>query len=385
MFKKIFWLALLPVSFLGCTQPSSGAKNKPNQDRIRVGIFDTNDDSPGCITDAYEALRIDAQMDPQIIGAATIMSDAILDYDLILFPGGSGKAQTIKLGQLGMKRVQELVTIHGKGVMGICAGSYVLSQTQGYPSLDLSGFEAIDIEHDHRGHGLVKFSLTDAGKKVFPELQGRELSYSKYYEGPVLTVPDQPNYTGISLSTMWSDVHTVEGTPANMTNNRPFITATQAGKGRVVTFVGHPENTPGMRWMIPRMVRWALDKELVSYSDAVVRPQIYQEEILFTTGRLQQQDRYDQMLWGTPEEKEEAIRQLVETSAWSAKKKVIGLIRDDNAGVRVTAARTIVELERTDALHDLEIAAATESDEAVRNEMNRLLTQLKQMVGCSMD
>jgi len=135
--------------------------------------------------------------------------------------------------------------------------------------------------------------------------------------------------------------------------------------------------------MIPRMVRWALDKELVSYSDAVVRPQIYQEEILFTTERLQQQDRYDQMLWGTPEEKEEAIRQLVETSAWSAKKKVIGLIRDDNAGVRVTAARAIVELERTDALHDLEIAITTESEDGVRKEMKSLLMQLKSIMGCS--
>ena len=170
-----------------------------------------------------------------------------------------------------------------------------------------------------------------------------------------------------------------------MTNNRPFITATQAGKGKVVTFVGHPENTPGMRWMIPRMVRWALDKELVSYSDAVVRPQIYPEEILYTKERLQQQDQYYQMLWGSPDEKVEAITKLVELSAWSAKKKVIGLIRDENSAVRLAAARAIVELERTDALHDLEIAVKTETDEVVRKEMNSLLTQLQRMVACSGD
>jgi len=385
MIKKMFIWALIPLTMMGCMRQPSSQEGQMTEDRIRVGIFDTNGDSPGCITDAYEALRIDGQIDPEIIGAATIMSDAILAYDLILFPGGSGKAQTIKLGQLGMKRVQELVTIHGKGVLGICAGSYLLSQTEGYPSLDLSGFQAIDIEHDHRGHGLVKFSLTEEGLKVFPELKGQELFYSKYYEGPVLTLPEKPEYTGISLSTMLSDVHTIEGTPANMTNNRPFITATQAGKGKVVTFVGHPENTPGMRWMIPRMVRWALDKELVSYSDAVVRPQIYPEEILYTKERLQQQDQYYQMLWGSPDEKVEAITKLVELSAWSAKKKVIGLIRDENSAVRLAAARAIVELERTDALHDLEIAVKTETDEVVRKEMNSLLTQLQRMVACSGD
>ena len=30
------------------------------------------------------------------------------------------------------------------------------------------------------------FSLTDEGKKLFPELAAREKSYVMYYEGPVL-------------------------------------------------------------------------------------------------------------------------------------------------------------------------------------------------------
>lgn len=380
MIKKLFPGLVLLLTVWGCRHQVTPDNTIKTEDRMRVGIFDTNGDSPGCITDAYEALRIDAQIDPEIIGAATIMSEAIMDYDLILFPGGSGKAQTIKLGQLGMQRVQDLVTQHGKGVLGICAGSYVLSQTEGYPSLDLSGFQAIDIEHDHRGHGLVKFAMTDAGKKLFPELADQDIYYSKYYEGPVLTFPEEAKYAGMSLSTMLSDVHTVEGTPTNMTNNRPFITATQAGRGRVVTFVGHPENTPGMRWMIPRMVRWALNKEMVAYGEEVVRPQIYNREILFTKERLEKQDTYYEMLWGTADEKCEAIEKLVELSAWSAKKKVIGLIRDANAQVRLTAARAIVELERTDALSDLEVAAETETNPAVKQEMQKLVLQLQSML-----
>jgi len=380
--EKIFYIGVIIAVLAACSNKQQIDQAEVAQ--IRVGIFDTNGDSPGCITDAYEALRIDSQIKPEIIGAATIMSEAIMDYDLILFPGGSGKAQTIKLGQLGMQRVNDLVTKHGKGVLGICAGSYILSQTEGYPSLDLSGFQAIDIEHDHRGHGLVKFSLSDEGKKLFPELINQDICFSKYYEGPVLALPENPIYQGRSLSTLLSDVHTIEGTPANMTNNRPFITATEAGKGKVVTFVGHPENTPGMRWMIPRMVRWALDKELVRYGDEVVRPGIYTEEILFTKERLKQQDQYYQMLWGGSDEKVIAIEQLIETSAWSAKKKLIGLVRDADPKVRLTAAKAIVELERTDALKDLEVAVLTEADDVVRGEMQALLVRLKRMLGSSL-
>jgi len=131
------------------------------------------------------------------------------------------------------------------------------------------------------------------------------------------------------------------------------------------------------------MVRWALGKELVSYGDEVVRPGIYTEEILFTKERLKQQDQYYQMLWGSSDEKIEAIEMLIETSAWSAKKKLIGLVRDADPKVRLTAAKAIVELERTDALKDLEVAVLTESDEVVRVEMQALLAGLKRMLGSS--
>ncbi|MBS2210086.1 hypothetical protein KEM09_01650 [Carboxylicivirga mesophila] len=381
--RDLYYCFLIVLLGLGACTQTRDTDTIPHQNKIRVGIFDTNGDSPGCITDAYEALRIDSLIQPEIIGAATIMSDEILNFDLILFPGGSGKAQTIKLGQLGMQRVKELVTEQGMGVLGICAGSYVLSQTDGYPSLDLSGMQAIDIEHDHRGHGLVKFSLTEEGKKIFPELGGRDVWYSQYYEGPVLTLPEEPLFKAQSLSTMLSNVHTVEGTPANMTNNRPFITATEAGEGRVVTFVGHPENTPGMRWMIPRMVRWALRQPFISYNKQVVRPDIYEQEILYTKERLQQQARYFEMLWGTPEQKIEAINQLVLLSSWSAKKKVIGLLRDESPEVRLTAAIAIVELERTDAIEDLAVAVLTEKDMKLKGQLESQLALLKSMVARS--
>jgi hypothetical protein len=43
---------------------------------------------------------------------------------------------------------------------------------------------------------------------------------------------------------------------------------------------GHPESTVGMRWLVPRMVRWAAKKELVPYAREVVRPQLEKKEIL---------------------------------------------------------------------------------------------------------
>ena len=372
----IFNIAIL---FYSCSNVTE--TNIPEeQDFMKVGIFNTNGDSPGCIVDAYEALRIDKDIKPEIISAATIMSDDILSFDVILFPGGSGKAETSRLGELGQKRIQQLVSEYGKSVIGICAGAYILTQTEDYPSLDLSGMQATDIEHDHRGHGIVKFSLSDFGKEIFSELSKGENYFMQYYEGPVLIPADNPDYNYISIATMLSDVHTVQGSPSNMTNNKPFIITSKVGKGKTVSFVGHPENTPGMRWMVPRMVRWMLNKELVSYSESVVRPDIYDKEILFTDDLSETQNRFYAKLWGNEGEKIEAINGLVNISAWSAKKWIVGLLRDSSPEVRRTAAIAIAELERTDFIKDLEVAYKNEENIETKHRILQSLEKLKSMI-----
>lgn len=355
--------------------------NAQDKETIYVGVFNENGDSPYCIADAVEAIRIDPNMQVRVVSAAQILSGKTKDIDVYIFPGGSGKSETGSLGNLGQEKVIEEVKKQGKGIIGICAGAYILSQTPNYPSLDLSGAEAIDIEHDHRGNGLVKFSLTEAGQELFPELKNQEILFSNYYEGPVLIPAKEATSEYTELATMLSDVHLIEGTPSDMTNNRPFITLTDAGKGKVVSIIGHPESTPGMRWMIPRLVRVVLEKELSSYSSAVVRPEIHQAEILFTTAQREKQSKAYDNLWGSKEEKLQAMQEIVDMSAWSAKKKIPPMMRDENAEVRLLAAQLTVYLERTDALEDLESAVLIEKDAAIKAEMEKSLLDLKAIIG----
>lgn len=351
-----------------------------NDSTIHVGVFDKNGDSPDCITDAVEACRIDSGISVRVISAADIMGGAADDIDVFLFPGGSGRSETGSLGLLGQQKIIDLVK-GGKGVVGICAGAYILSETPNYPSLALSGAEAIDIEHDHRGHGLVKFSLTEAGKKIFPELSDSAIYYSLYYEGPVLVPATNSKYKYSELATMQSDVHTVAGTPANMTNNRPFVIVTDVEKGKSVSIVGHPEATQGMRWMIPRLVRLVAGKELISYSANVMRPAIHTKEILFTDSLLAKQDEAFGMLIKSKEEKLAALQAIVDMRAWSAKKYIPQMVRDSSFEVRLLAAKLTVELERTDAISDLKAAVVTETNPAQKQQLQEQLRLLEMMVG----
>lgn len=362
-------------------QAKTSFKEDKKAKTIHVGVFDKNGDSPDCITDALEALRIDSGIEARTISAADIISGAADDIDVFLFPGGSGRSETGSLGLLGQQKIIDKVKKNGKGVVGICAGAYILSETPGYPSLGLSAAQAIDIEHDHRGHGLVKFSLTEKGKKIFPELKDSAIYYSLYYEGPVLTPAKDSKYHYTELATMQSDVHTVAGTPANMTNNRPFIIIINVEKGKTASVVGHPEATQGMRWMIPRLVRVVANRELVSYKSNVVRPYIHTKEILFTDELLAKQDEDFGMLIKRKEDKLTAMQQIVDMRAWSAKKYIPQMVRDTSFEVRHLAAKLIIELERTDAIPDLQAAVNVEKDIKKKKLLQKELILLKEMVG----
>lgn len=382
--KKIFLYSVVVAMLLSSCQSGSKqeeTKSEAAKEFIKVGVFDKNGDNPYCIIDAMEALRIDAGIVPVLVSAADILSGKASDIDVFLLPGGSGRSETGSLGELGQEKIIELVKKQGKGVVGICAGAYALTETPNYPSLALSGGEAIDIEHDHRGNGLVKFSLTEEGKKIFPELSNQEISFCQYYEGPVLIPAKNTAYPYTELATMLSDVHLVEGTPANMTNNRPFIIISDVEKGRTASVVGHPENTQGMRWMIPRLVRLVAKKELIAYKNNVVRPHIYSQEILFTPEMLKKQRRaYDDLIKSKPE-KIQAMKDIVAMSAWSAKKWIPPMLRDKDFEVRLLAAQLTVELERTEAIPDLEASVMNEDNVENKKLLAEQLEALKNIVG----
>ncbi|MCD6112028.1 MAG: biofilm PGA synthesis protein PgaB [Bacteroidales bacterium] len=372
MKKTIFLFLTLIFAITSC--------QKPNNNTIKVGVFDKNGDSPYCITDAIEALKIDKDIEALRVSAADIVSGAANDIDVFLFPGGSGRNETASLGELGQEKIINLVKKQGKGVVGICAGAYILSETPDYPSLSLSGAEAIDIEHDHRGHGIVKFRLTKEGEKLFPELKENKICYSQYYEGPVLIPAKNSKYKYNKLATMLSNVHTVEGAPSNMTNNKPFIIITNVEKGKTASVVGHPEATPGMRWIIPRLVRIVADKKIIPYKKNVVRPDIYNKEMLLTSDlKIKQQKAYDNLI-KSKEEKLKAMKDLVDMCAWSMKKYIPPMIRDKDFEVRLLAAKLTVYLERTDAIKDLEAAVKNETNKQNKNLLNEQLQLLKNIL-----
>lgn len=335
---------------------------------IKVGVFDGHGGAQTCVWETVEAIKIDKEMIVRLITTSDIANGCLDSLDAIIIPGGGGSRQYLNLGYENHERIRNFIA-NGGGAVGICAGAYLFSNTPNYASIAINGAQAIDIEHDNRGHGLVKFTLTDEGKSIFPELATRDTNFVVYYEGPVfINAPDTITYT--SFATMESDVHEEGGAPTNMTNAKPFFIGNSYGKGRVFSTISHPEASPGMRWLIPRMVRWTLTKEYITYSENAIRPALFEKEILFSKNMLKRESAYySTFLYGSSEEKVDALNWLESSVSWDVKRWVQGLLFDSSPAVRARAAEYIAHSEFTHYLPDLRAALKTEKDDDAKAKM----------------
>lgn len=364
-----------------CVQCSAPGDRTLSQDivskPITVGVFDGHGGAQSCIWETVAAVRLDPEMAVRTITTADIANNVLDSLDAIIIPGGSGKSQYLNLGALNQQRIKDFIA-KGKGAVGICAGAYLFSSTPGYTCLELNGEQAIDIEHDNRGHGLAKFTLCGDGEKIFPELAGRDTSYVIYYEGPVFIKNPSDTIQSATLAIMESDVHEEGDAPANMTNGKPFFVANIYGKGRVFSTIAHPEATPGMMWMIPRMVRWTLDKPFITYQPTAVQPDLYHQESLMSKADLEKEaECFQTLLNGKSDQKIAALDWLEAHHSWDAKRWVQGLLYDASPAVRIRAARYIADTHYLTYLPDLSSAYRSETDEPTKAELKKSLDQLK--------
>lgn len=348
-----------------------------NSAKIRVGVFEGHGGAQTCIWETVEAVRLDPEMEVRTVTTADLANHVLDSLDAIIIPGGSGKSQYLNLGAQNRQRIKDFVA-GGKGAVGICAGAYLFSNTPGYTCMALNGEQAIDIEHDNRGHGLAGFTLNEEGKTLFPELAGRDTSYVIYYEGPVFIKNPADTLQNTVLAIMESDVHEEGNAPANMTNGKPFFLGNSYGKGRVFSCIAHPEATPGMMWMIPRMVRWTLDEPVLAYPSSVVRPDLFNKELLMSPADLKQEAAcFQTLLRGETNEKIAALDWLEAHHSWDAKRWVQGLLYDASPLVRVRAAQYIANTHYLAFLPNLRSAYRNETDTAVKAELEEQLRRLE--------
>ncbi len=361
-----------------CQQQNTDTnKTNPKQNKLKVGVFDGNGAGAISVIETIEALRIDTGILAVPISAVDIQKGDLKDFDAIIIPGGSGSKQLNNLGESGADKLRAFVLKQGKGIVGICAGAYFLSSTAGYPNLHLASSIHLDRAHYNRGRGLVEIAINKAGGDYFPELSGKK-AFLQYYDGPVLAHSDSTAGDYTELGTFVSDIHPDNFAPQGFTPGKTFLLNEEVGKGRVFLSAGHPESTPGMRWMVPRMARWVCKSELVSYNPKWVRPEINDTAIIFDRKlRKYEKNIFWKLFNENPDVQIKAMDDLYALRSRPAVRWSIGLLRSKNAETRKHAAEILKKTEYSDALPDLREAYKVETNTATKTSIKKAIDFLE--------
>ena len=377
MTKKILFPAFLALFTLLVSCNELAIENQ-NDNKLNVGVFNGNGASKVCVFETIEALKIDSGIHPIEISSAQIMNGELDGLDVLVFPGGSGSKEFNNLGLQAAEKVKEFANQKNKGIVGICAGGYLLASTPDYASLQLLPVHSIH-EYYNRGRGLISFSTNEMGNTIFPELKEMEQAFVQYYDGPMYENIDSSKFT--VLATINTDIATHEGYPMGVSIDKPAFGVANYGEGRIMMTTGHPESTSGMRWMVPRMARWVANSELIGYPKEVVRPEKYTSELLFYPETIKLEK---ELFWKLSSDNEdEIIVSLNELQGLNSRPSIrwsIGLLRHTSPKVRIAASMYLLETEYTYAISDIEQAYETETNVEIKEKIEQVLKNLKTII-----
>ncbi len=387
--KYLSYISLIIfLVFPACNNPAQKEKYKPqkqtentianntgNNPKIKVGVFSGNGAGAVSVIETIEALKIDPDITAYPLSPADIITGKLTETDAIIFPGGSGSKQLNSLGKTGKQKVINYIK-QGGGAIGICAGAYMMCQTDGYPSLKIGDVKHLDRPHYNRGRGLIEFKLNDEGLKIFPEFKDQP-QFIQYYDGPIMAPLNQEK-SFKPVAVYVTDIHPNEGYPVGLTPGKLFMYHQSYGKGKIFAIGGHAESTPGIRFMIPRMARWVTNNKLISYDIKWIHPDKNHNAILFDKELKKiEKQLFWQLFESDPTKQKAAMDSLYAMHSRPSVRWNKGLLRDRNPKVRAHAANLLVQTEYTDALKDLKASYKVETDPDAKKAMKRAIDFLQ--------
>jgi len=221
-------------------------------DGIRVAIYaGTGAGSGAQIASAITGGQDDAD-GIVAIGQAEVRPDVLRQFDVLVFPGGSGSKQAAALGETGREAVRDFIR-RGGGYFGTCAGAYLATSHYTW-SLGILDSASLDTKHWKRGTGKVDVELTEAGRKLFGHKDAHIDIY--FANGPLLWPdgkPDIPDFE--TLAIFRGDM--AKNVPGGAMPGKVAMARGRYGQGRVIVFSPHPEKTKGLEYFSRRAVEWA--------------------------------------------------------------------------------------------------------------------------------
>ncbi len=187
------------------------------------------------------------------VTGADIRAGELKGFRVLVVPGGSGSGEAKALDAAGREAVKAFVR-EGGCYVGICAGCYLASTGYSW-SLDLLPAKVIDRANWLRGTGMLKVEFTADGKEWMRPAE--PLALCKYANGPILEAIPGSREKLIPLAYFREEL-VPNGSKPGVMLNTPAAVAARYGRGWAVGVSPHPEQTDGLKQVVPSAIRWAV-------------------------------------------------------------------------------------------------------------------------------
>ena len=285
---------------------------------------------------------------------------------------------------LGKKQIKEYIK-KGGGFLGICGGAYL---GQGYeiynPNYSLALINAkvyFGKGSWKRGEGVIKISLTEKGKKIIPELKTYDYIFLHYNNGPLL-IPGQRNKLGPyhELMRYESDIYFHAKMGKGESPGKTLLLQGRFGRGKAVLMAAHAEATPGMKWLLPKLIRLAADNKRVAYPKRFVNLKVINKEQFFNNKWYLKEKNALAVIKNANSFEKEKINSLIRLHTMASRKicdYIPILLKDRSKKVRKLAAELAVKNQCFSIKRKLKKTYEKEKDEDVRAELLKAVEYFK--------
>ena len=232
--------------------------SRKDDDAIRVAVFDAAGASAGKVIDVLDS---EPAIEGFHVGPEDLSEDVLKQFDVVLFPGGSGSKQGKAIGAEGRELIRQF-TRQGGGVIGICAGAYLCSSHYDW-SLHLMNAkvynEMVEIPEKGRKSMWYRGGATDVEVEI-PKQSEAMLGLKgqhkiRYQNGPIITPGSSktaPDYE--VLATFRSENFLYDVQKGTMTG-KPAVLRSLYGRGNVIALSPHFESTKGKESVVLNAIK----------------------------------------------------------------------------------------------------------------------------------
>lgn len=233
-------------------RPLAGAQT---EGRIAVAVYDGPGNGGAGVPKVLEEIGRQPDMLAVRVSEEDIRGGALDGFQAVMFTGGSGSGQARALGLEGRQRIREFVD-RGGCYLGICAGAYLACSgfSWGLGLIDAKTLSPLW----QRGKATVKVELTPAGRRVLG--MGEGWFGCLYAQGPIVGPAENENLPDFETLAHFRTEVAANNTPKGIMINSPAVFAGQFGRGRVICFSPHPEQTKRLESWISRAVAWGIQR-----------------------------------------------------------------------------------------------------------------------------